>query len=169
MSIYLGRIRRVYTGWRAVPGKNLIIFDDALVEVRASALDGIQVYGVASASGSAFATQGAKLNAFLDNKAWAPEKLVGLHSDNWMLMTSAINSATLTTRQLGIRRRLTLHTEGGTRVVEWEGNANPDLKIVRMFKQILGDRFVTTGRLMRLLGGRYRRVATADQEPRVQD
>jgi hypothetical protein len=40
MSELIGRIRRVCTGWGATPGKNLLIFDDVVVLVSPSALDG---------------------------------------------------------------------------------------------------------------------------------
>ena len=41
MSVCLGRFRRVvYKGMFAVPGRNLVVFDDAVVLARANALDG---------------------------------------------------------------------------------------------------------------------------------
>ena len=41
MSAFLGRFRRVvYKGMFAIPGRNFLVFDDALVLTRVNALDG---------------------------------------------------------------------------------------------------------------------------------
>jgi hypothetical protein len=136
MSRYLGRVRRVYTGWRAVPGKNLVIFDDCLVGVRASALDGLATKGAASAAAR---RAGAGANAALDSLS--PEQLAGQHPDNWTLPTAQVTSATLATSGIGIRRRLTLTTETGSRIVEWEAKSNDNQQIASALRQALGDRF----------------------------
>jgi hypothetical protein len=136
MSQYLGRIRRVYTGWRAVPGKNLVIFDDCLVGVRASAFDGLATPGAPSAAARSV---GARANAGLDSLS--PEQLVRQHADNWTLPTAQVTSATLAKRGMGIRRRLTLSTETGSRIVEWEAKSNNEQQIADALRQALGSRF----------------------------
>jgi hypothetical protein len=136
MSRYLGRVLRVYTGWRAVPGKNLVIFDDCLVGVRASALDGLATRGAASAAAR---RAGASANAALDSLS--PDQLVSQHADNWMLPTAQVTSATLASPGLGIRRRLTVTTETGSRVVEWEARSNNNQQIANALRQVLGNRF----------------------------
>ena len=170
VNIYLGRIRRVYTGWRAVPGKNLMIFDDTLVEVRASALDGLITGGPVGTLANTIAQGiGDKVNAPLDDQPWTPGKLIGLHPANWMLPASSVRSATLAAPGIGIRRRLTLQTEEGTRIVEWEARPNPDPKTIRMLRQVFGDRLSLSGRFMRFearLEKRGKSLTTSDPKSR---
>jgi len=141
MSRYLGRVVRVYTGWRAVPGKNLVIFDDCLVGVRASALDGLATRGAASAAAR---RAGAAANAGLDSLS--PEELARQHSDNWLLPTVQVTSATMASRGMGIRKRLTLTTETGSRIVEWEAKPNNDQQVANALRQALGNRFSVAGK-----------------------
>ena len=150
MSTYLGRIRRVHTGWRAMPGKNLVVFDDALVEARASALDGLAVtgLGVTGRGQRVAAEAGSRRNQDLDTAD--PAALASQHPANWMIPTSAVTSATLSkprlTRLWGVSRRLTLQTSDGVRTVDWEGQANPDAPTITMLTQALGDRFQVAGK-----------------------
>jgi hypothetical protein len=157
VSTNLGRILRVRTGWRAVPGKNLVVFDDALVEIRASAFDGLIVNAYIPAGGalpqilqSLPRQYGEARDKGLDKRTWTPETLVNLHPANWMIPNSTVKSATMTARWMGIFRRLTLQTEEGTRIVEWEARPNPNYKIVPILKQAFGERFSVSGRYMRL-------------------
>lgn len=141
MSTYLGRVRRVYTGWRALPGKNLVIFDDCLIEARASALDGLATGGAASAAARA---SGAEKNAPL--ASMSPEEITGQHPDNWKLNTVDIRAATFGKKGIGIRRQLRLETADGTRVVEWEARSNDERQIVGALTQALGERFSVAGK-----------------------
>jgi hypothetical protein len=136
MSTYVGRILRVYTGWRAMPGKNLVIFDDYLVEARASALEGLTTRGAASAGARA---AGARRNAALDTVG--PEELTNQHPDNWRLATADITSAQLSRKGIGIKTRLTLETKSGMRTIEWEARSNNDQQIIAALKRVLGDKF----------------------------
>jgi hypothetical protein len=124
-----------------VPGKNLVIFDDCLVGVRASALDGLATRGAASAAAR---SAGASANAALDSLS--PQDLVSQHADNWALPTVQITSATLGSKGIGIRQRLTVTTETGTRIVEWEAKSNNNQQIANALRQALGNRFSVPGK-----------------------
>ncbi|MGH3224372.1 MAG: hypothetical protein ACRDPY_37760 [Streptosporangiaceae bacterium] len=104
--------------------------------MRASALDGLASTGAASA---AVRRAGARANAALDSLS--PEELAGQHSDNWTLPAAQVTSATLATRGIGIRRRLTVTTETGSRIVEWEARSNNDQQVANALRQVLGNRF----------------------------
>lgn len=144
MSIYLGSIRRVYTGWRAIPGKHLVIFDDCFVLARASALDG--AFRANALSGlltdAAKKVQNDSTPQQLQD-GLTPADLVSRHPDNWLLETSSITSASLHNRvHLGAWRRLTLETVAHTRTVDYEPGPNPDHAVVALMRQVLGDRFL---------------------------
>ena len=147
MSTYLGRIRRVHTGWRAVPGKNIIVYDDALVQARASIWDGVAPVGssLTRAATRRVSAAGGRKNAWLDTNPPSPEELAEMHGDNWIIPTSTIRSAVLTRRPVaGVivgSRRLTLLTEQDNKVIDFEGQANPDKLIAALLIQALGDRF----------------------------
>ena len=140
MSIYLARIRRVYTGWKALPGKQLVIFDDCFVLARASALDG--AFGpLVDRAFDNFESQDDSIPQQLRD-GLTPAELVRLHPDNWLIETSSITAASLRTRiHLGAWRRLTLETAAQTRTVDYEPGANPDNAVVELMQEILGDRF----------------------------
>lgn len=141
MSNYLGRVRRVYTGWRALPGKQLVIFDDCFVLARASALDGAFGPLVGLVIDAVDKTTNDSIPQRLRD-GLTPADLVRLHADNWLLETSSITSASLRKRiHLGAWRRLTLETAAQTRTVDYEPGANPDNAVVELMQQILGDRF----------------------------
>lgn len=142
MSIYLARVRRVYTGWFALPGKQLVIFDDCFVLARASALDG--------ALGIPRSGPVVNLGEMMENDptlqqlrdGLTPAELVNRHRDNWLLETSSITTAALRKRiHLGAWRRLTFETAAQTRTVDYEPGANPDHAVVELMREILGDRF----------------------------
>ena len=156
MSTYLGRIRRVATGWKMIPGKNLVVFDDAIVEARASALDGApfaaMVGGVAggavgAAVGAGIAAAAARRrNRPGGSSKWAlatPQGLLGQHPENWMIETSAITTAILEKHRVALSpmRRLRFATADGTRAVVYEPRPNPDAVVAEMMRRALGDKF----------------------------
>lgn len=146
MSTYLGSIRRVYTGWRAIPGKHLIIYDDCFVLARASALDGAFRSGPLGGllSGAAKSAQHPTARQLQDGLT--PTDLVSRHRDNWLIDTSDVTSASLRHRiHLGAWRRLTLHTVGRTRTVDYEPGPNPDDAVLALMHQVLGDRMSDPG------------------------
>jgi hypothetical protein len=155
MSIYLGRIRRVHSGWRgwrAVPGKNLVIFDDVVVEIKAAVLDGAVGWVPGSGPGSGtfrWKEIGGLADAELDKHRWTLEALADTHLINWILANSSIKSATVSAGPIAVLRRLTLQTDEGTRVIYWEADPNPDSKIVPVLKQAFGERFKVSGWYMR--------------------
>jgi hypothetical protein len=125
MSVCLGRIRRVVSkGLFAVPGRNLLVFDDALVLTRASALDG-------------WLTETRK-NVSLEGLS--PQEVVGLHPDNWLVETSTVKSASLQLRRLRLNHRLDIETDDGAKTVAFETRANPACMVSEVLTSALGER-----------------------------
>jgi hypothetical protein len=125
MSVCLGRFRRVVDkGMFAVPGRNLLVFDDALVLARAKALDG-------------YLTSSRK-NMSLEELS--PHEIVGLHPDNWMVEMSAIKSASLQLRRLRTNHRLDFETDSGVKTVAFENRANPARLVSEVLTSALGER-----------------------------
>jgi hypothetical protein len=125
MSVCLGRFRRViYKGLFAVPGRNLLVFDDALVLTRASALDG-------------WLTETRK-NIALEELS--PQEVVGLHPDNWMVETSTVKSASLQLRRLRLNHRLDVQTDDEVKTVAFEARANPARMVSEVLTSALGER-----------------------------
>jgi len=153
MSEYLGRIRRVHTGWRAIPGKNLLIFDDAVVEVRASAFDGMPVaagpFGLGGVAIAALRTAGKRRNVPLDQMG--PRDLAGLHPGNWMLQAAEITACSLRKRRAGLDmlRRLTFETPEGPKTVDYEPRPSPDEQVAEAMRRALGDKFTMAIKVLR--------------------
>jgi hypothetical protein len=125
MSVCLGRIRRVVAkGLFAVPGRNLLVFDDALVLTRASALDG-------------YLTKSRKNESLED---LSPLEIEGLHPDNWMVETSTVKSATLQLRRLRLNHRLDIETDDAAKTVAFETRANPAHMVTEVLTSALGER-----------------------------
>jgi hypothetical protein len=125
MSVCLGRIRRVVSkGLFAVPGRNLLVFDDALVLTRASALDG-------------YLTKSRKNESLED---LSPHEIVGLHPDNWMVEASTVKSASLQLRRLRFNHRLDIETDDGRETVAFETRANPARMVSEVLTSALGER-----------------------------
>ena len=153
---YLGGIRRVKSGrrgWRAVPGKNLVIFDDVVVEIRAAVLEGATGWVPGSGAGSGqFRWQEIDnpANIMADRHRWTLEALADAHLINWILANSSVKSATMSAGPIAVHRRLKLKTGEGTRVIYWEADPNPDSKIVPMLKKAFGEQFKVSGWYMQL-------------------
>jgi hypothetical protein len=109
----------------AVPGRNLLVFDDALVLARANFTDG--AYGVTS-----------RKNRSLEELT--PAQVVDLHPDNWMVETSSIKSASLQSRPLRLYHRLEIETDNGVRTVRFEYRANPSRMVSEVLTSALGER-----------------------------
>jgi hypothetical protein len=110
-------------GWQ-IPGRNLLVFDDALVLTRAKALDG-------------YVTSSRK-NMSLEELS--PQEVVGLHPDNWMVETSTVKSASLQLRRLRLTHRLDIETDDGVKTVAFEGQANPARMVSEVLTSALGER-----------------------------
>lgn len=142
MSSYLGRIRRVYTGWIALPGRHLLIFDDCFVRIRASAFDGS---GELLDSTELEPQHNSGSHQLADGLT--PAELAERHPDNWLLANSDVIGATLGNHlHLAAWRRLTFVTTAQTTTVDYEPGANRDRAVVAVLRQALGDRFSTTKR-----------------------
>jgi hypothetical protein len=128
MSVCLGRIRRVlYKGSFAFPGRNLYIFDDALVLARANFLDGWE--------GGPSPTRKNESRQQL-----TPQEIVSLHPKNWMVQTSSVTSASLQLRRLWLNHRLDIETDAGVKTVAFETRANPARMVSEALTSALGER-----------------------------
>jgi hypothetical protein len=108
----------------AVPGRNLLVFDDALVLARANVLDG-------------YLTKSRK-NMSLEELS--PHEVVGLHPDNWMVEMSTVKSASLQLRRLRDKHRLDIETDDGVKTVAFEARANPARLVSEVLTSALGER-----------------------------
>lgn len=135
-------------GGLVIPGRNLVVFSDAVVLVRASFLDGWneraeamggeQIPFLAAVGGR----RGSRKNAQLDDMR--PEDLVEAHRNNWLLGADAIVTATLEDRAIlwehDRRRILTLRTNETKVVLRFVRSTNPDQYVVGMLSRALGDK-----------------------------
>jgi hypothetical protein len=150
MSILKTRVRRVYTGWRALPGKNLLVFNDAVAVVRASGLDGMPFAGGSGLAivGAVGAVAGMRRIGSKKNRAMVPGSevvltdLLASHPDNWAIPTSEIVAAQL--HWSHFRGKLTLSHGDTETVVVFEKGPNPKAQVEGALGQVLGDRFHTS-------------------------
>jgi hypothetical protein len=135
-------------GGLVIPGRNLAVFSDALILVRASFLDGWneradamggeQIPFVAALGGR----KGSRKNARLDDMPQGV--LVEAHRDNRLLRTNAIVRATLEDQVMrwedDRRRILTLQTNETQVVLRFVRSTNPDQYVVGILSRALGDK-----------------------------
>ena len=148
MSTYLGRIRRLASrGGLLVPGRNLVVFDDAIVRVRASVLDGWRESAAVMGGGlqspaRAGSRAGAQKNAVLNGLG--PDDLVVRHDDNWMLWNREVVAVTLADRSMPSDRRriLTITTADRTFVLRFVRSVNPDDYMIPILEKALGDKLL---------------------------
>jgi hypothetical protein len=159
MSTVIGRFRRVYAGWRALPGKNLIVFDDAVAVIRASGLDGMPFgagSGLAMTAGAVAAAGAMRRRGSTKNNGLSPGSeanvadLVARHSDNWSISSSEIVAVRLDWPRLGqlnLGRAKVIFSHGDTeRIVEFETGPNPRQQVERALAQVFGERLHTAQR-----------------------
>jgi hypothetical protein len=150
MSILIGRFRRVYTGWRALPGKNLLVFDDAIAVIRASGLDGAPFgggSGLAMTAGAVVVTAAMRKEGSKTNRGLAPgsevivAELVAHHPDNWSIPACEINAVRFHWPRLRLGKAMvTFSCDDGERIVLFETAPNPKKQVADVLTQVFGER-----------------------------